>query len=196
MSSHRLRLLVLPLLALALMPTPHVGSAAASEGGKSKRSVHHFKARLNDGTSTSLKQFKGKVLLIVNTASKCGYTPQYQGLEALYQRYKGRGFTVLAFPANDFKSQEPGSDADIRAFCTAEYGVTFPLFAKISVKSEKQHPLYTYLTRDSDHPGEVRWNFSKFLVGPDGRVAARFDSKVAPESTAVTDAIEQLLATR
>jgi len=190
----RLRLLAVPLLALVLsVVTGHEALATAT---KSKHTVYDYKARLNDGTDTSLKRYKGRVLLIVNTASQCGYTPQYEGLEALYQRFKDRGFEVLAFPANDFGKQEPGTDAEIREFCTTEYHVTFPLFAKISVKGEQQHPLYRFLTTASEPPGDVRWNFSKFLVGSDGRVVARFDSKVAPESTAVTDEIEKLLVAR
>ena len=186
---------LLVVAALAAFPVAHA-LAHHHEGDhtKSKRTVYDFKAKLNDGKSTSLRRWQGKVLLIVNTASQCGYTPQYRGLEALYQRYKDRGFEVLAFPANDFKSQEPGTDAEIRDFCSREYNVTFPLFAKISVKGEKQHPLYAYLTHESDPPGDVRWNFGKFLIGPDGRVVARYDSKVEPESTAVTREIDRLLA--
>jgi len=158
--------------------------------------VHAFTARSSEGKVIPLAAYRGKVLLIVNTASRCGFTPQYEGLEQLYQRYRARGFEVLAFPANDFMNQEPGNDAEIRTFCTTEYGTTFPLFAKVKVTGRDMHPLYAWLTRDSAKPGNVRWNFSKFLVGPDGQVVARFDSKVDPLSSQVTDAIEALLAAR
>jgi glutathione peroxidase len=147
-----------------------------------------------DGSSRSLASYKGKALLIVNTASKCGFTPQYESLEALYDKYKGRGFEVLAFPANDFMNQEPGSDAEIQKFCTLKYDTSFPLFSKIHVKGKEIAPLYTYLTKESAFPGDIEWNFTKFLIGPDGQVVARFGSRVDPMSKDVTGKLEALLA--
>jgi len=150
-----------------------------------------------DGKSTSLKAYSGKVMLIVNVASKCGFTPQYKGLEALQRKYRDRGFTVLGFPCNDFGAQEPGSNAQIKEFCSSTYDVTFPMFNKLHVKGPEQHPLYAALTgKDSPFPGDVGWNFGKFLVGPDGKIIARFDSKVAPESGDLVSAIEKALAAK
>ena len=147
-----------------------------------------------DGKSTSLQAYKGQVRLVVNVASKCGYTPQYKGLEALQQKYAAKGFTVLGFPCNDFGAQEPGSNADIKTFCSSQYQVTFPLFDKIHVVGSEQHPLYTALTgSDSKYPGPVKWNFNKFLIGRDGKLLQRFDSKVTPESPELTQAIEAAL---
>ncbi len=185
----------LSLLATALF-TASLAGAAPTPSPAPKRSVHDFKVRRNDGTSVALGAYRGKVLLIVNTASPCGFTPQYEGLEALAQRYRARGFEVLAFPANDFMGQEPGTDAEIATFCATRYENTFPLFSKVSVKGKGIHPLFAYLTRESRFPGEVGWNFSKFLVGPDGQVAARFEPKVAPGSDEVVAAIERLLPAR
>jgi glutathione peroxidase len=145
------------------------------------------------GDSTTLADFAGKVILLVNTASKCGYTPQYAGLEALYQKYQERGLVVIGFPANDFRQQEPGTNAEIIEFCRANYGVTFPMMAKISVKGEAQHPLYRYLTEESPFPGEITWNFNKFLLDREGRVAARFDTKMKPDDPAIIAKIEKLL---
>lgn len=150
-----------------------------------------------DGKPAPLANHKGRVLLIVNVASRCGFTPQYEGLEALYQKYKDDGLTVLGFPANNFLWQEPGTDAEIKTFCSTRYNVTFPLFAKISVKGSDQHPLYRWLTEGVGAPdtaGAVTWNFNKFLVGRDGRVRARFGSRDTPESATLTRAIEAALA--
>ena len=149
------------------------------------------------GDTVDLDQYEGDVLLIVNTASYCGYTPQYEGLEELYQTYGDKGFKVLAFPANEFGKQEPGSDAEILSFCKSTYDVSFPLFSKIVVKGEGIHPLYSYLTDNEKNPGqggEIDWNFTKFLVDRDGRVIARFEPADAPKSDKVVDAIEQALA--
>ncbi len=142
------------------------------------------------------EQDRGRTLLIVNTASRCGFTPQYTSLEALYQRYKGRGFEILAFPANNFRGQEPGTNAEIKEFCSLKYRTTFPLFEKISVKGKDIAPLYAYLTRESGHPGGISWNFAKFLVGPDGRVVARYDPATDPLDQNVTKRIESSLAMR
>jgi glutathione peroxidase len=143
-----------------------------------------------------LAEFRGRVVMIVNVASKCGYTPQYDGLQKIYERYKEQGFTVLGFPANNFGAQEPGTNEEIQEFCRINYGVTFPVFSKISVKGDDKHPLYKYLTERETNPdfaGEIKWNFNKFLVGRDGRILARFDSGDKPEDAKVTQAIEGAL---
>jgi glutathione peroxidase len=147
-----------------------------------------------DGQPTSLKAYKGKVLLIVNVASKCGYTPQYTGLEALQEKYKDKGFSVLGFPCNQFGGQEPGTDEEIKQFCSSKYQVTFPLFDKIYVNGPNRHPLYTMLAGDaSPFPGDIKWNFSKFLIGPDGKILKRFESKVKPDSAELVQAVEAAL---
>jgi glutathione peroxidase len=148
------------------------------------------------GRETPLRAFAGKVLLLVNVASKCGFTPQYTGLQELYTRYKDRGLVVLGFPANDFLWQEPGSNDQIREFCSASYGVTFPIFSKISVRGKDIHPLYRFLTAKESNPrfaGKVGWNFSKFLVDREGSVVARFEPKVEPLDPQVVEEVERLL---
>ncbi len=155
--------------------------------------VYSFTLNSIDGKATPLADYRGDVLLIVNTASECGYTPQYAPLEQLYQRFRDRGLRILAFPANNFGGQEPGSNAEIKEFCTSHYAVTFDLFEKISVKGEDIHPLYHYLTAETDFPGDIRWNFTKFLVSRDGTVVARFDTKVDPLDGHVVSQIEGLL---
>ena len=149
-----------------------------------------------DGKPAPLSEYKGKVVLIVNVASNCGFTPQYEGLEAVYRKYKDQGFVVLGFPANNFGGQEPGTNEEIKTFCTRKYSVTFPMYSKISVKGDDKAPLYQFLTDKQAHPetgGEIKWNFTKFLVGKDGKVIARFESPVKPESPEVTAAIEKAL---
>jgi glutathione peroxidase len=153
-------------------------------------SIYEFTPKSIDGAPAPLSGYKGKVVLVVNVASQCGYTPQYAGLESLYKKYKDRGLVVAGFPANNFGAQEPGSNDEIKQFCTRKYSVTFPMYSKISVKGTDQDPLYTYLTGAK---GEVKWNFTKFLVGKDGKVIAKFDSAVAPESPELTSAIEKAL---
>jgi glutathione peroxidase len=155
--------------------------------------VHDFTATTIDGATKPLADYRGKTLLIVNTASKCGFASQYASLETLYERYRDRGLEVLAFPANDFLGQEPGSNAEIQEFCSLRFRTTFPLFAKIAVKGKKIHPLYAYLTRDSEFRGAISWNFNKFLVAPDGRVAARYGSRTDPLAEEVTERIEAIL---
>jgi glutathione peroxidase len=160
------------------------------------KSILDFKMKDIDGKDIKLKKYKGNVLLVVNTASKCGYTPQYEGLEAIYAKYKDQGFTVLGFPANNFKGQEPGTNEEIKEFCTTKYKVSFPMFAKISVGGEDQDPLYKFLTSKETNPnfaGEISWNFNKFLIDREGNVVARFDSKAKPQDEAITQAIEKYL---
>jgi glutathione peroxidase len=150
-----------------------------------------------DGKDANLKPYAGKVLLIVNVASRCGFTPQYAGLEALYQKYGPQGLVVCGFPCNQFGAQEPGTDAEIKQFCTAKYDVTFPMFDKLEVNGNNRHPLYQLLAGStSPFPGDIRWNFTKFLIGRDGKIAARFDSKAKPDSEEVTKAIETALAAK
>jgi glutathione peroxidase len=150
-----------------------------------------------DGNSTTLKPYEGKVLLIVNVASRCGYTPQYTALEALYSKYKGQGLVVLGFPCNQFNGQEPGTDAEIKQFCSSKYGVTFPLFDKIEVNGDNRHPLYVLLAgKNSPVAGNIRWNFTKFLIDRHGNILKRFESKVKPDSAEVTAAVEAALAAK
>jgi len=148
-----------------------------------------------NGKPASLKDYNGKVLLVVNVASKCGLTPQYKELEAVHQKYKDKGFSVLGFPCNDFGSQEPGTLEEIKEFCSTKYNVTFPMFDKLHVKGPEQHPLYTALSgKESPFPGDVKWNFGKFLIGRDGRIVKRFEPKATPDSPEVAQAIETALA--
>jgi glutathione peroxidase len=149
-----------------------------------------------DGEPTSLREHEGNVLLVVNVASRCGLTPQYEGLERLHERYADRGFTVLGFPCNQFLGQEPGTADEIKEFCSVTYGVTFPLYDKIDVNGDDRHPLYDLLTGTEDadgQAGDVQWNFEKFLIDRDGQVAARFRPRVVPEDDAVVEAITGLL---
>ncbi len=156
-------------------------------------SVYDFTMTDIDGRETSLGEYAGKVLLLVNVASRCGFTPQYAGLERLYERYKDRGLVVLGFPANDFLRQEPGTNAEIKQFCSTKYGVRFPMFAKISVRGRHQAPLYKHLTEKQSDPrcaGRITWNFNKFLVGRDGAIVNRFGTRTAPEDERLIAAIE------
>ena len=157
-------------------------------------SIYSISLKDIDGKSTSLKAYEGKVLLIVNVASKCGYTPQYAGLEALHEKYKDKGFAVLGFPCNQFGGQEPGTDEEIKQFCSSKYQVTFPLFDKIEVNGPNRHPLYVALAGGgSPFPGDIKWNFNKFLIGRDGKILKRFDSKVKPDSAELVQAVENAL---
>jgi glutathione peroxidase len=150
-----------------------------------------------DGKETSLKAYAGKVLLIVNVASKCGFTPQYEGLEALYKKYEGQGLVVLGFPSNDFGGQEPGDETAIQQFCKVRFGVTFPLFTKLHTKGPEQHPLYAALTGPgSPQPGPVKWNFNKFLIGRDGSMVKRYPSETEPDSAELTKDVEAALAAK
>ena len=160
------------------------------------RSIYEIELARLGGKPEKLSDYSGQVVLAVNVASKCGFTPQYAGLQALHDRYSERGFTVLGFPSNQFFRQEPGSAEEIQEFCSTNYGVTFPLFSKLDVKGGNQHPLYAILTEipdDAGKAGNVSWNFEKFLVGRDGRPVRRFRSKVVPEDPTLVGAIEALL---
>ena len=153
-----------------------------------------YKMKRLDGSEQSLTDYQGQVLLLVNVASKCGLTPQYDGLEKLYEKYRGKGFAVLGFPANDFMGQEPGSDAEIAAFCRTNYSVAFPMFSKITVKGAGQHPLYQQLTSlPAPIGGDVQWNFQKYLVDRRGEVVAKFDPRTAPDDAGLVAKIEELL---
>ena len=158
--------------------------------------VHDFSAKTIDGRDVKLAEYKGHPLLIVNVASKCGLTPQYEGLEKLNKEYGARGLRVLGFPANEFGAQEPGSNDEIKSFCTSNYGVDFDMFGKVVVKGEGIHPLFDYLTNKSKFTGDIKWNFNKFLVGKDGKIIKRFDSKVTPESEELVKAVEAALAAK
>ncbi len=150
-----------------------------------------------DGKDTSLKQYKGKVLLIVNVASKCGLTPQYKALEAEYEKYKDKGLVILGFPCNQFNGQEPGTNEEIKKFCTSKYDVTFPMFDKLEVNGTGRHPLYVLLAGPtSPYPGDIKWNFGKFLIGKDGKIIKRFEPKTKPDAPEVTEAIEAALAAK
>jgi glutathione peroxidase len=148
------------------------------------------------GETTSLGEYRGKTLLVVNVASRCGLTPQYTQLEELQKHYADRGFSVLGFPCNQFGAQEPGSAEEIATFCSTTYGVTFPMFAKIDVNGAGRHPLYVELTKTTDeegHTGDIRWNFEKFLVSPVGEVVARYSPTLTPDDSKITGAIEAAL---
>lgn len=157
--------------------------------------VYQYELNSIDGENISLSDYEGDLLLIVNTASECGFTPQYEGLQELYETYSDQGFKVLGFPANNFGGQEPGSDEEIAQFCQANYGVSFPMFSKISVKGDDQHPLFTYLTSadNLDFKGEISWNFEKFLIDRNGNLVRRFKSNVEPMSEELTSAIKENL---
>ncbi len=159
--------------------------------------IYDLEVQTIDGESIRLDRYKGTVLLIVNTASKCGFTGQYDGLQKLYETHKDQGLIVLGFPSNDFLKQEPGSNEEILSFCKLHHGVTFPLFEKVSVKGADQHPLYTYLTSKTYNPefaGKISWNFNKFIISRDGRVAGRFGSRTKPADTKLVSAIESELS--
>jgi len=161
-----------------------------------QRSIYEIELPRLNGQEASLAEYRGKVVLAVNVASRCGFTPQYKGLQKLYDTYSSRGFTVLGFPCNQFLNEEPGTPEQIQEFCSLNYGVTFPLYAKLNVNGKDRHPLFSILTEFPDEKGKagnVRWNFEKFLVGRDGLVVGRFRSLVKPEDPRITTAIEALL---
>jgi glutathione peroxidase len=166
--------------------------ASVSFAGENK-SFYDFAMKSISGETVKLSQYKGKVILIVNVASHCGHTPQYKDLEALFQKYKGKGLVVLGFPANNFGKQEPGNDDEIKTFCETNYGVTFDLFSKISVNGADQHPLYKFITENEIVGGEIKWNFQKYIVNKKGLLTHKFLSSVKPSSEEVVTAIEEAL---
>jgi glutathione peroxidase len=179
------------LVLLAAVLIFHVISACAAG------SIYDLPLKDIDGKDTSLKPYQGKVMLIVNVASKCGFTPQYTALEALHLKYAAQGLVVLGFPCNQFGGQEPGTDAEIKQFCSSKYAVTFPMFDKIEVNGASRHSLYVMLAgRESPFAGDIGWNFTKFLIGRDGKILKRFESKVKPDSPEVIQAIETALAAK
>ena len=160
-------------------------------------SIYDIKVKDIDGKQTTLKPYEGKVILIVNVASKCGLTPQYKALESLYEKYKDKGFVILGFPCNQFNSQEPGTSDEIKKFCTDKYNVTFPLYEKIDVNGANRHQLYVTLAgAGSPFPGDIKWNFGKFLISRDGKIIKRFEPKTTPDSAEVTAAVEAALASK
>jgi glutathione peroxidase len=170
---------------------------AADKGANKVPDVLNFKMKSLTGKDVDLSKYKGKVVLMVNVASQCGLTPQYEGLEDLHEKYAGKGLSILGFPANEFGKQEPGTDSEIAEFCQQNYGVKFDMFSKVVVKGDGQCPLYKFLTsKDTDpkFPGDITWNFEKFLISRDGQIVARFAPKVTPDSPEVTSAIEAELA--
>ncbi len=176
------------------MQTP---ASAPAQDSTAAKSFYDFKMKDIDGKEVPLSNFKGKVLLVVNVASFCGNTPQYEALEKLYKENKDKGFEVLGFPANEFGQQEPGSNTEIKQFCTSKYDVTFPMFSKIVVKGDGINPLYTWLLANSDRHNDIEWNFAKFLIGRDGKIVKRYNPKTQPDSTEVTSAVtEALLQTK
>jgi glutathione peroxidase len=188
--------IVVATMVLLLVRAMKANAGSNGVGKGTAKTVYDFTLKNSKGQDVKLEEFRGKVVMLVNVASKCGYTPQYDGLQKIYERYRERGFTILGFPANNFGAQEPGTNEEIQEFCRINYGVTFPVFAKISVKGDDKHPLYKYLTERETNPefaGEIKWNFNKFLVGRDGRIVARFDSADKPEDAKVTQAIEHAL---
>jgi glutathione peroxidase len=158
------------------------------------QSIYDISVRTIDGKTIKLSEYKNKVILIVNVASECGYTPQYEGLESIYEKYKSQGFVVLGFPCNQFGGQEPGTNEEIKTFCSSKFNVKFPLFDKIEVNGGNRHPLYVLLAgKDSAFPGDITWNFNKFLIGRDGKLITRFDSSIEPESKKLIGLLEQEL---
>jgi glutathione peroxidase len=182
-------------LAICLTIMSAILSSSLSAGAAD--SVYDIPLKDIDGKDTSLKAYKGDVILVVNVASKCGFTPQYTALEALYKKYALQGLVICGFPCNQFHAQEPGTDAEIKEFCSSKYNVTFPLFDKLEVNGENRHPLYVWLAgKDSPFPGDIKWNFTKFLIGRDGKIVARFESKVKPDSEEMTKTVETALAAK
>jgi glutathione peroxidase len=188
--------IVLGLLGLVGAAVAFATLAPASEAEPVKKSPLDYTVKNIDGKEIALTKYKGNVVLIVNTASRCGYTPQYASLEKLYQKYKDKGLRILAFPSNDFGQQEPGKESEIKEFCTLQYKTTFDLFEKVATKGDSAAPVYKHLTSKETNPkyaGPIEWNFTKFLVGRDGKVSGRFKSGVDPMSPEFTAAVEEAL---
>lgn len=168
----------------------------SAQAYSSSQTIYDFKVKKNDGSETSLSEYKGKVLLIVNVASQCGFTPQYKGLQELYDKYKSQGFVILGFPSNQFGGQEPGSDAEIKKFCELNFGVNFPLFSKGDVKGKTKRPLFKFLTEDGNEAltGEILWNFEKFLINKNGQLVDRYRSITKPNNSKLDKRIQELLS--
>jgi glutathione peroxidase len=183
--------IVLPILLVLAGATPWAGETEKSKA----KSIHEFTVKNIDGKKVDLKKYKDKVLLIVNVASKCGYTPQYEDLVKLHDKYEEKGFAVLGFPANEFGKQEPGTNQEIKTFCKTKYDVQFPMFSKVVVKGDDQVPLFHYLTtaKNPDIEGPIKWNFEKFLIGKNGKLLHRYRSKVEPLSEELTQDIQKAL---
>lgn len=191
----RTSLAAFAMLAWLVAPSGPAVAETEAEERMEPATLFEIEARRLGGRTESLEGYRGQVLLIVNTASRCGYTPQLEGLQALYDRYRERGFSVLGFPSNDFAGQEPGTDAEIGAFCRSNYGVEFPMFSKVRVTGADAHPIYAYLTSLAEPVGgPVQWNFQKYLIDRHGVVVARYASKVRPQDPALVGEIERLLA--
>jgi glutathione peroxidase len=189
-------ILRIPMLVLLVVTTVGISQRAGLAEGSKTRSILDFTMKNIDGKDVPLSGFRGKVLLVVNVASECGYTPQYKGLEALFRKFKSRGFEILAFPANNFGGQEPGTNAEIKKFCKTTYDVSFNLFSKISVKGSDQHPLYAFITSTVTNPkfsGDVQWNFQKYLVDRSGSLIGKFPPATEPLSRELVTAIESAL---
>ena len=185
-------------IAILIISSASLAVTRGNKGGAkmTEKSILEFTLKNIDGQEVKLGDYSGKVLLLVNVASKCGYTPQYEGLESIYRKYKDRGFVVMGFPANNFLGQEPGTNEEIKTFCMTRYNVTFPMFSKISVKGANIHPLYRFLTSKETNPefgGDISWNFNKFLVDRRGKIVDRFGTREKPESEKVAQAIEKAL---
>lgn len=191
---------IIAALALSMGYSATLSAAQTGEEGPlmaaKTSSLYDFTMNTIDGKPVNLSQYRGKVLLLVNTASFCGNTPQYSDLQSMYEQYNEKGFEILAFPANNFGQQEPGSDQEIKSFCFTKYSLTFPLFSKISVKGSDKHPLYQYLTEQSPFPGEVEWNFQKYLVDRSGNIVGRFHHRIKPLAPEIVKEVERVLAAK
>lgn len=191
-----IRLILLPWIISLLILTLCGMGCESQKGTPTMTSLYDIQVETITGETVTLESYRGKVLLIVNTASKCGFTGQYEGLQTLYTQYADRGFVILGFPSNDFLGQEPGTEEEILSFCKLNYGVTFPLFAKGPVKGKNQQPLYQYLTDKTTNPkfsGKISWNFNKFLIGRDGTILGRFGSRTKPQDPNLIAQIEAAL---
>lgn len=179
---------------LALSVCLLTGSFAVAEDAKTPETIHGFKVKSLEGKEVDLAKYKGKVLLVVNVASRCGATPQYKNLQGLHDKFGDKGLVVMGFPCNQFGSQEPGSNEDIKEFCSTKYSVKFPMFDKIDVNGAKQAELYSFLKSNADDHSDINWNFEKFIIGKDGKVAARFGTRTKPDAPEVVRVIEEQMA--
>ncbi len=189
----KVKIFIITLVAILSTSILFISNLSADED-YTPESIFDFTMNDIDGNPVKLEIFKDKVILLVNVASKCGYTPQYKGLQKLYSKYKDKGFVILGFPANNFLWQEPGTNARIKSFCSLKYGVEFPMFSKISVKGRKQHPLYKFLTSKLSNPlfpGKIRWNFEKFVFNTEGKLVGRFHPKIKPEDKRIIELLEK-----